>query len=431
MKRPLSTTAAIAAVASAAAVSSPDALLASAAASAATNTASASASGHSHKHRRDDGGTNVDTNGVGGDDTHRHGRTRADSRVANVSGGETIWSGGAEHGPIVHRAQHEEHEGGGGGMITLDVNPTAGSDLLRKLSAAVDAADAAGEDKNHEQRRRRRRLVDAIGGGQGVYGLLEGIVLLPADDEEDGDAEDGDGDDDDEAVPTAVDDDMGSDGDSMHVSEDTTKNKANNTDKSNSRSDTRATSAVTVDPALLRDLGLSPADVRRHNARVRTFRRHRHLSRFERQYRLENGLDLELGMEVDVELEGELEGDVADDQDGAKDGGGAADGGSVASESKGGNMDADADTPHHHHQNHHHHHHHQNQNIRRNLLVHTPYNGVHPYQTTPLSQGYGTHYATVYVGTPPQRKSVIVDTGSHYTAFPCAGCANCGEEHRE
>jgi len=39
--------------------------------------------------------------------------------------------------------------------------------------------------------------------------------------------------------------------------------------------------------------------------------------------------------------------------------------------------------------------------------------------------------ATVYVGTPPQRKSVIVDTGSHYTAFPCAGCNNCGEEHRE
>ena len=85
-------------------------------------------------------------------------------------------------------------------------------------------------------------------------------------------------------------------------------------------------------------------------------------------------------------------------------------------------MDADVDAPHHHN---------QNQNIRRNLLVHTPYKGVHPYQTTPLSQGYGTHYATVYVGTPPQRKSVIVDTGSHYTAFPCAGCANCGEEHRE
>lgn len=51
------------------------------------------------------------------------------------------------------------------------------------------------------------------------------------------------------------------------------------------------------------------------------------------------------------------------------------------------------------------------------------------YQLTPLFQGYGTHYATVWVGTPPQRKSVIVDTGSHFTAFPCVGCKNCGEDH--
>lgn len=51
------------------------------------------------------------------------------------------------------------------------------------------------------------------------------------------------------------------------------------------------------------------------------------------------------------------------------------------------------------------------------------------YQTSPLHQGYGTHYATIWVGTPPQRKSVIVDTGSHFTAFPCTGCAGCGEEH--
>ena len=51
-------------------------------------------------------------------------------------------------------------------------------------------------------------------------------------------------------------------------------------------------------------------------------------------------------------------------------------------------------------------------------------------QWVPLSQGYGTHYATVWVGSPtPQRKSVIVDTGSHYTAFPCKGCVGCGEEY--
>jgi hypothetical protein len=42
------------------------------------------------------------------------------------------------------------------------------------------------------------------------------------------------------------------------------------------------------------------------------------------------------------------------------------------------------------------------------------------YQAVPLSQGYGTHFASVWVGSPtPQRKTVIVDTGSHYTAFPC------------
>lgn len=51
------------------------------------------------------------------------------------------------------------------------------------------------------------------------------------------------------------------------------------------------------------------------------------------------------------------------------------------------------------------------------------------YQTTPVHQGYGTHFATMWVGTPPQRKSVIIDTGSHFTAFPCKGCINCGEEH--
>ena len=52
------------------------------------------------------------------------------------------------------------------------------------------------------------------------------------------------------------------------------------------------------------------------------------------------------------------------------------------------------------------------------------------YQAIPLSQGYGTHIATVWVGAPkPQRKTVIVDTGSHYTAFPCKGCRNCGRSH--
>ena len=52
------------------------------------------------------------------------------------------------------------------------------------------------------------------------------------------------------------------------------------------------------------------------------------------------------------------------------------------------------------------------------------------YQAVPLLQGYGTHFSIIWVGTPtPQRKTVIVDTGSHYTAFPCSGCQSCGAPH--
>ncbi len=39
-------------------------------------------------------------------------------------------------------------------------------------------------------------------------------------------------------------------------------------------------------------------------------------------------------------------------------------------------------------------------------------------------------FHTFRVGTPtPQRKTLIVDTGSHHTAFPCKGCTDCGEDH--
>lgn len=48
--------------------------------------------------------------------------------------------------------------------------------------------------------------------------------------------------------------------------------------------------------------------------------------------------------------------------------------------------------------------------------------------TDALYQGYGTHYVDLWVGFPtPQRQTVMVDTGSSVTAFPCAGCKNCGE----
>ena len=48
-------------------------------------------------------------------------------------------------------------------------------------------------------------------------------------------------------------------------------------------------------------------------------------------------------------------------------------------------------------------------------------------QTQPLEEGYGTHFAYVWVGTPPQRQSVILDTGSTKTAFPCDPCDECGQ----
>lgn len=50
-----------------------------------------------------------------------------------------------------------------------------------------------------------------------------------------------------------------------------------------------------------------------------------------------------------------------------------------------------------------------------------------PGEATPLYPGYGTHFSYIYVGTPGQRVSVIVDTGSSFTAFPCIGCQECGQ----
>ena len=46
--------------------------------------------------------------------------------------------------------------------------------------------------------------------------------------------------------------------------------------------------------------------------------------------------------------------------------------------------------------------------------------------TAPLSWLMGSFFAYIYVGTPPQRVTVITDTGSHHTAFPCVGCS-CGK----
>ena len=59
--------------------------------------------------------------------------------------------------------------------------------------------------------------------------------------------------------------------------------------------------------------------------------------------------------------------------------------------------------------------------LRRKLLSETTNSGL---QTT-IHHLLGSFYSHIWVGTPPQRVSVIVDTGSHYTAFPCVGC-KCG-----
>jgi len=47
-------------------------------------------------------------------------------------------------------------------------------------------------------------------------------------------------------------------------------------------------------------------------------------------------------------------------------------------------------------------------------------------QVGALYHGYGTHYIDLWCGTPPQRQTVIVDTGSGVTAFPCSACGDCG-----
>ncbi|CAJ1959388.1 unnamed protein product [Cylindrotheca closterium] len=47
-------------------------------------------------------------------------------------------------------------------------------------------------------------------------------------------------------------------------------------------------------------------------------------------------------------------------------------------------------------------------------------------QVGALYHGYGTHYIDLWCGSPPQRQTVIVDTGSGVTAFPCSACSDCG-----
>ena len=52
-------------------------------------------------------------------------------------------------------------------------------------------------------------------------------------------------------------------------------------------------------------------------------------------------------------------------------------------------------------------------------------------QTIPVFQGYGAYYADIYIGSPPQRQTVMLDTGSEHVALPCTGCKNCGDTHTD
>ncbi|OLP79386.1 Aspartic proteinase CDR1 [Symbiodinium microadriaticum] len=40
---------------------------------------------------------------------------------------------------------------------------------------------------------------------------------------------------------------------------------------------------------------------------------------------------------------------------------------------------------------------------------------------------YAYYFLDLSIGTPPQRVSVIVDTGSSITGFPCKSCEHCGQ----
>jgi hypothetical protein len=45
--------------------------------------------------------------------------------------------------------------------------------------------------------------------------------------------------------------------------------------------------------------------------------------------------------------------------------------------------------------------------------------------TIPLHFHSGSHHAYLYIGSPPQRQTLIVDTGSKAMAFPCKTCKTC------
>jgi len=47
----------------------------------------------------------------------------------------------------------------------------------------------------------------------------------------------------------------------------------------------------------------------------------------------------------------------------------------------------------------------------------------------PLIAAYNSHHANIYIGSPPQKRLVIVDTGSRTLVVPCKPCQHCGNKH--
>ena len=58
---------------------------------------------------------------------------------------------------------------------------------------------------------------------------------------------------------------------------------------------------------------------------------------------------------------------------------------------------------------------------------------VYTYQIYGNASDLQYYYANIYIGSPPQRQSVIIDTGSSFVGVPCIQTCgrNCGKDHAD